>query len=273
MLVVTAALGCHVTGTFACTGDEQCHVTNATGRCELTGFCSLPDDRCASGSRYDSSAGGGLGGACVVGVDAGVDTPDAFPPLEVRIDVGGPMVVGVDYPGTWDADPGACANGTTFTSSQGINGTVDNTLFQYEVFSLSQLDCAVPALPVGNYQVTLLFAELYYGCGGPPGPHTFTIALEGSVVGAVDTSADGGGCATQTGHPFAKQYEVAVTDGTLDLVFDSASDGGVVSAIGVVRGRDGARQFSTNALRRLLTATGGAACAAPWPRSGGCARG
>jgi hypothetical protein len=54
-----------VPGSFVCT-DEECVLGSETGTCEPTNYCSfpVPDGICASGQRYDSSAGGGLAGRC-----------------------------------------------------------------------------------------------------------------------------------------------------------------------------------------------------------------
>lgn len=77
--LVALSAGCRVTGTFSCELDEQCRHGATTGRCEATQFCSLPDQTCDSGHRYDDNAGDGLASACVdvppPMVDAGIDAP------------------------------------------------------------------------------------------------------------------------------------------------------------------------------------------------------
>jgi hypothetical protein len=65
--LLLGAAACHATGTFACDHDDQC---GAGGRCETTGYCSFADEACASGSRYDTYAGGELANRCVTGRDA-----------------------------------------------------------------------------------------------------------------------------------------------------------------------------------------------------------
>lgn len=60
-------------GAFACEDDDACEGAGQGGLCEPTGFCSLPDDACASGRRYGEYAGDGLAGQCV---DLGGTTGD-----------------------------------------------------------------------------------------------------------------------------------------------------------------------------------------------------
>ncbi|HEY5922544.1 MAG TPA: hypothetical protein VIV11_12775 [Kofleriaceae bacterium] len=64
--VVAACSGPQISGT-ACNDDKDCNLFNAQGRCESTGWCSFPDETCASGHRYSPGAGDGFGNACVDG--------------------------------------------------------------------------------------------------------------------------------------------------------------------------------------------------------------
>jgi len=249
VVVATAALGasaCNGNASFHCDTDPQC---GAGGTCQqAVGYCSFADSMCQSGQRYDDYAGGGLGGTCVEAAavdapsaDAAIDAAppiDAFAPLVYRVHVGGPEVIGTDYPGTWAADTAhtTCPDATVFTTATAINGTVDDVLFQSEVYKVSQLVCAVPALPSGMYQVRLLFAELYYDCS-VAGDHLFDVTLEGEMVGSTLSSrSDGGGCATAAGHPFPFAAQIPVTDGQLDItITGQASQCGIVTGIEVIR--------------------------------------
>jgi hypothetical protein len=56
---------CNGSTTFDCATSSQCRSGALTGVCEPSGFCSFGDSACASGSRYDSSAGDDLAGQCV----------------------------------------------------------------------------------------------------------------------------------------------------------------------------------------------------------------
>lgn len=226
-ILVLLVAGCRVTGTFTCTSDQQCRNGDTTGSCQPNGACSFGDTSCPSGQRYDPSAGA-LAGTCVAplgdaGVDA-VDAVDAPAAFAVRFNLGGPTYVGTsDFPGTWigDTTGQSCPNTTPLSTTMPVNGVIDQALFQTQEFRAGGgMQCNFSALPLGNYQVSLLFSELYYGCpGGPNQPRPpFNIRLFGNVVGVnIQTSVDGGGCATTTGHAFVKRYPIAVTAGTVDL--------------------------------------------------------
>lgn len=56
-----AAIGCGASG-FVCADDPQC---GAQGVCEPEGWCSFPDDDCATGRRFGEHAGGGVASRCV----------------------------------------------------------------------------------------------------------------------------------------------------------------------------------------------------------------
>ena len=64
-VMLSLALGCKVESTFTCTTDGQCREGGTLGSC-TGGYCSFADATCASGQRFDPSAGGDLGGTCVL---------------------------------------------------------------------------------------------------------------------------------------------------------------------------------------------------------------
>ena len=76
---------------FGCQEDTQCDA-EAMGRCDApTGYCSYPDVACATGYRFESNAGDGLGGECVgadpTGTGPEPSTSEATePPLETSLD-------------------------------------------------------------------------------------------------------------------------------------------------------------------------------------------
>jgi hypothetical protein len=83
LVVLACAAGC-IRGSngFHCETAEQCAGAGAGATCEATGFCSVADSSCASGSRYGSLSGP-LAGQCVGAPDAGIDTPvDMAPPID-----------------------------------------------------------------------------------------------------------------------------------------------------------------------------------------------
>ena len=230
---------CRATGTFACATDDQCR-RGDTGTCQPTGYCSFADGACPSGQRYDPTAGGGLAGTCSAPiVDAAIDAP---PPFTVRINLGGPTFVGTtDYPGTWTGDPTnfTCPqNAVVESTAMSINGTVDGSLFMTQVRA-NNVVCAIPNVPAGNYQVTLLFAEIRNGTPCPNaggGDRRFNVVLEGVTVATIDVNVDGGGCAIAggPGYAFARTYASAIADGTLNVDLTNLQNGGILSAIQIV---------------------------------------
>ncbi len=55
---------CSVPATFECASDTDCHDGARTGTCANT-YCAFADPACASGQRYDTTAGNGLASTCV----------------------------------------------------------------------------------------------------------------------------------------------------------------------------------------------------------------
>lgn len=102
---------------YQCAESTQC----GDGVCEPSGFCSFPDDACASGRRYGSFAGDGLGGTCVDSSEGSTGTPppagsSSGPPLEGSTtgSSGGGETTGSIIPGT-----------TSTTSDSGLDVTTD----------------------------------------------------------------------------------------------------------------------------------------------------
>lgn len=62
LLALAAVLGGCSSEVFVCQHDSGC---GADGTCEGTGYCSFPDETCASGRRYGDHAANGLAGECV----------------------------------------------------------------------------------------------------------------------------------------------------------------------------------------------------------------
>jgi hypothetical protein len=68
----------------ACQDDARCRRNGVAGSCRSAPsgrYCVFPDGQCASGERWDPTAGGGLGGLCVAGdidgsADDGATAPD-----------------------------------------------------------------------------------------------------------------------------------------------------------------------------------------------------
>ncbi len=67
--IVTHASACGEAA-YTCEMSSQCVDGPIVGECQPDGFCSFPDDRCASGQRYGRSSGTAAG-QCVMPTDAG----------------------------------------------------------------------------------------------------------------------------------------------------------------------------------------------------------
>ena len=154
----------------------------------------------------------------------------------------GNAYTGVDFGGDWEQDPGIC-NGTTWTVTAGIRNTNDGPLFSNHRFAIPDLQCAVPNIPVGTYQVTLVFGPTYYWCPGAQSQkdQRFRITLEGNEVEAdYNVSADSGGCVLDTSdmtaaHPVSKTYTLTIDDGELDVDETApANESAMLSAIAIV---------------------------------------
>lgn len=180
---------------------------------------------------------------------AGADAPppvDAAPAVALRVNAGGTEHEGSDYPGTWEADQGACDN-SDWTEFGEISGTDDDPLFESYRFGApgESINCQLgDNLATGTYEVTLLFGEVWYGAGcrggDEDGARVFDVGIEGQTrESEINTVAEGGCChedADSPGAPFTRSYEVTVEDGTVDVTLQ-ASEGdsaAMVSAIQVL---------------------------------------
>lgn len=201
-----------------------------------------------SGS-VDPSAGGGDASSPATDAapdapDAAPGTPDAMPDADtrmpVRINVNGPAHTGTDYPGNWQADPGAggvCSGSGFFDyeTNSAINGTVDDVLFQY-VSLADPLNCSIASLDPGDYEVRLYFGEVYVGCpSGGGGDRVFNIQLEGQTVATSVNIDDEGGCILQSnGMPVVKSYNLTINDGTLNISMPASENYAFIAAIEVL---------------------------------------
>lgn len=66
-VLAVALAACKYEGEFPCTQTEECRTADNAGNCEREGWCSVHDDTCDSGRRFDETAGDGLARQCVAG--------------------------------------------------------------------------------------------------------------------------------------------------------------------------------------------------------------
>ncbi|MFP9060506.1 malectin domain-containing carbohydrate-binding protein [Natrialbaceae archaeon A-chndr2] len=118
--------------------------------------------------------------------------------------------------------------GTAYSTSEPIDGTDDDTLYQSERYG--DFSYAVP-LEDGTYAVTLEFAEIYWDvdAAGGSGSRVFDVDIEGErVLDAYDIYDDVGALqATE------RTFVTEVTDGELSIDFSTIADNAKISAIRV----------------------------------------
>jgi hypothetical protein len=175
----------------------------------------------------------------------GFDARDAATTLSLRYNVDGVAFVSAsaEAAGPWLADPGIggiC--GSQVNSVASVYGTNDGPLYVGEVYG-DPMTCSIGAvqLPPGAYDVTLYFAEIYFGpgCpggGGGTGARVFDVTLEGvEVEHDLDVFALGRCLAASngSGSPVIRKHRVNVADGTLDVSMSASVNNAKISAIRV----------------------------------------
>jgi hypothetical protein len=171
-----------------------------------------------------------------------VDEPDQDGEVVVAVNAGGPAYTAAD--GTvYEADSaaGLFDGGSTYSTSQPIANTEDDTLYQTERYGGENGGNFGYDVPVenGTYEVTLQFAEIFQGVSGSDSPggadgsnendRLFSASIEGqTVVSEYDVFSEVGPLTATD-----KTYTVEVTDGTLNVDFSASADNGKVSAIRV----------------------------------------
>lgn len=188
-----------------------------------------------------SSNDGGLDGAGDGAVmDGAIDSgADAAPTITLRYNLNGSKFTSTTpaAAGVWQADPGNLCGPSTYTADA-VYGTSDGPLYVGEVFG-DPLVCEVGSnsLPPGDYQITLYFAEIYFGPGCPGGgegigARVFDVAIEGTVYEQdLDLYKLGKCLATDGGAPIVKSYRVTVTDGAVSVRMPATQNNGCLNAI------------------------------------------
>ncbi|WP_049903141.1 malectin domain-containing carbohydrate-binding protein [Halococcus agarilyticus] len=127
------------------------------------------------------------------------------------------------------ADTAYTGGASGVKEGESIGGTTDDPLYRSERKGDFEYDVS---LPDGEYEVTFMFAEIYWGGdgnGGGTGSRVFDVSAEGSQV---ITQLDVHG---RVGHDTALNLTrtVTVTDGRLDLGFTPSADKATLGAIRV----------------------------------------
>jgi hypothetical protein len=139
----------------------------------------------------------------------------------IAINAGGSQYVGTN--GTvYEADTGF-SGGTTFTTTAAVAGTTDDRLYQSERYG--SFSYKIPVAN-GDYLVTLKFSDNYWS---QIGQRVFNVSTEGKMVlSKLDLVAKVGPKAA-----YDVSLPVTVTDGNLNISFQSVVDNATVNAITV----------------------------------------
>lgn len=216
---------------------------------DATSMLDTPPDQPEPESGPSLDAARGADVSIDARADAGLDATDTFDAreattaLSLRYNVNGAAFVSTtaQAAGVWLADPGAggvC--GPSEHSVTTVFGTADGPLYVGEVFG-DPLTCNIGAgaLQAGTYDVTLHFAEIYFGPGCPgggtgTGARVFDVQLEGTQVETnLDVFAIGKCIAASsgTGSPVIRKHRVVINDGTLNISMSASADNAKISAI------------------------------------------
>ncbi|MGC1242924.1 MAG: putative Ig domain-containing protein [Chryseosolibacter sp.] len=158
--------------------------------------------------------------------------------LAIRINSGGPAmtVSGI----TFGADQ-YFTGGSTYTNNNIVDivGTANDAIYRSERHN--QFSYGVP-VPSGTYNVRLHFAEVYFGAtgggAGGVGKRVFNVTGEGTpLLTNFDIFADVGAMTASI-----KEFQLNVTDGTLNLNFIRVLENPLVSAIEILAVSGGANQ-------------------------------
>jgi N-acetylneuraminic acid mutarotase len=140
----------------------------------------------------------------------------------IRINAGGGAFT--DSQGrAWAADKNF-TGGTTFSTTQPINGTAEDPLYQSERYGNFTYQIPVPN---GSYEVVLHFAEIYFNATGQ---RVFDVSVEGSL--AIDNLDIWSQVGALT--PLALTVPATVSDGSLTVQFTSVVNNAKLSAIEVL---------------------------------------
>lgn len=132
------------------------------------------------------------------------------------INFGGPDYIATD--GTlFTAD----TSGAKYITSAEITGTEDDFLYQSERWGNFSVDIPVDN---GNYEVMLLFAEIYHNAAGS---RKFNVYIEGEkVISELDIYAKVGKNAA-----YNESHQVIITDGEINILFETLINNAKISAI------------------------------------------
>ncbi len=142
------------------------------------------------------------------------------------INAGGPAVTFNSQ--TWGAD-NSFSGGSTYSVGNAIAGTTNDAIYQTERFG--NFNYSIP-LTNGSYTVILHFAETYFTTNNS---RKFNVTIEGqTVLSSYDIHAKVGANTATT-----EQFNVNLTDGTININFTTVTNNAKVSAIEILSNSGG----------------------------------
>lgn len=116
--------------------------------------------------------------------------------------------------------------GGTYKTGDAISRTTDDVLYQSERFG-GTFGYIIP-LPNGDYEVTLMFAEIFHSSAGS---RVFNVEIEGDeILNDFDIWSKAG-----KNTAYNETISVSISDGTLNISFSTIKDNAKISAIKVVK--------------------------------------
>jgi Malectin domain/IPT/TIG domain len=159
-----------------------------------------------------------ISGIAIIELPNYVTPPTSAPvtaPFNLLINCGGLGFLESSGVRRWESDQYSIGGNTYVDTSNDINGTLDDTLYQSERYGEFKYEIPVPT---GSYEVVLHFAELYWqGIG----QRLFNVKLENKLIFSnVDIVALGGGKRLQA---FTLESVAIISDGYVSLEFTNSN--------------------------------------------------
>ena len=158
------------------------------------------------------------------------ELPPPEPTTLYRVNAGGPQYID-NAANVWQSDEGFHNTGNPFGVSNHIDGTPDVPIYQTERWDPAEAPEMTYAFPVdaGHYRVRLHFAEIWTG-GFSSGARVFGVAIEGNqALSGFDIYGEAGALTA-----IIKEFDVDVTDGSLEVTLTHEIENPKISALEVV---------------------------------------
>ncbi|MGC9341220.1 MAG: InlB B-repeat-containing protein, partial [Bacteroidales bacterium] len=128
---------------------------------------------------------------------------------------------GLDFEATDGTSYTGNVTGATYSTTASIEGTEDDILYQSERYGNFSID--IPVVN-GSYKIVLMFAEIYHSSAGS---RVFNVSIEGQqVISNLDIYAKVG-----ENTAYNETYDMTITDGEINIVFESIINNAKISAI------------------------------------------